>query len=167
MVSLRQWKKNAFLHKCGAALLNEYWVVTAAHCIENVQPTDLLLRLGEFDISTDKEPYAHVERRIQIIAPHPQFDPRTFEYDLALLRLYEPIRYQRNIIPICLPEGGGGPTESNAENASYVGKWATVMGWGRLHEGKCLRFVYFCHLFNSLFSFVSIRWTAAERDSAR
>lgn len=139
MVSLRQWKKNAFLHKCGAALLNEYWVVTAAHCIENVQPTDLLLRLGEFDISTDKEPYAHVERRIQIIAPHPQFDPRTFEYDLALLRLYEPIRYQRNIIPICLPEGGGGPagSQETAENASYVGKWATVMGWGRLHEGKC------------------------------
>ncbi|KAI2805933.1 Suppressor of tumorigenicity 14 protein [Blomia tropicalis] len=124
MVSLRQWKKNAFLHKCGAALLNEHWVVTAAHCVENVSPTDLLLRLGEYDISTDKEPYAHIERRIQIIAPHPQFDPRTFEYDLALLRLYEPIRFQRNIIPICLPD----------VNETYVGRWATVTGWGRLHE---------------------------------
>ena len=91
----------------------------------SVSPTDLLLRLGEYDISTDKEPYAHIERRIQIIAPHPQFDPRTFEYDLALLRLYEPIRFQRNIIPICLPD----------VNETYVGRWATVTGWGRLHEG--------------------------------
>ncbi|KPM04783.1 Trypsin-like serine protease 3 [Sarcoptes scabiei] len=124
MVSLRQWKKNAFLHKCGAALLNEYWVITAAHCVENVSPTDLLLRLGEYDISTDKEPFSHIERRIQIIAPHPKFDPRTFEYDLALLRFYEPIRFQKNIIPVCLPE----------HNDTYVGRWATVTGWGRLNE---------------------------------
>ncbi|OTF70888.1 hypothetical protein BLA29_014752, partial [Euroglyphus maynei] len=91
-----------------------------------VSPTDLLLRLGEFDISTDTEPHSHIERRIQIIAPHPKFDPRTFEYDLALLRFYEPIRFQKNIIPICLPE----------HNETYVGRWATVTGWGRLHEGK-------------------------------
>lgn len=84
----------------------------------------MLLRLGEYDISTDKEPFSHIERRIQIIAPHPKFDPRTFEYDLALLRFYEPIRFQKNIIPVCLPE----------HNDTYVGRWATVTGWGRLNE---------------------------------
>jgi len=124
MVSLRQWKKNAFLHKCGAALLNEYWVITAAHCVENVSPTDLLLRLGEFDVSSEKETYPYLERRVQIIAPHPQFDPRTFEYDLALLRFYEPIHYQRNIIPICIPD----------TNDTFVGRRGTVTGWGRLYE---------------------------------
>lgn len=87
-------------------------------------PTDLLLRLGEYDISHEDEPFGHVERRVQIIAPHPKFDPRTFEYDLALLRFYEPVPFRKNISPVCIPEG----------NKSYVGRTATVTGWGRLYE---------------------------------
>ena len=91
----------------------------------SVSPTDLLLRLGEFDVSHEREPHPYIERRVQIIAPHPQFDPRTFEYDLALLRFYEPIHFQRNIIPVCIPE----------QNDTYINRWATVTGWGRLYEG--------------------------------
>lgn len=52
----------------------------------SVPPSDLLLRLGEYDLALEEEPYGYQERRVQIVASHPQFDPRTFEYDLALLR---------------------------------------------------------------------------------
>ena len=124
MVSLRQRNKNAFQHKCGAALLNEYWAITAAHCIEHVAATDLLLRLGEYNVSNDKEPFGYVDRRVQLAATHPQFNPVTYEYDLALLRFDEKLRFRKHILPVCLPEG----------NSSYANKWATVTGWGRLYE---------------------------------
>ncbi|KAF8764979.1 Serine proteinase stubble like protein [Argiope bruennichi] len=124
VVSLRQWKANSFKHKCGATLLNEFWAITAAHCVENVPLTDILLRMGEYDITHENEPLPFVERRVQIIASHPQFDRRTFEYDLALLRFYEPVVFQRNILPACVPTG----------NDTYVGRYATVTGWGRLYE---------------------------------
>ncbi|EEB15554.1 tripsin, putative [Pediculus humanus corporis] len=123
-ISLRQWRTSTYLHKCGAALLNENWAITAAHCVENVPPSDLLLRLGEHDLSTEDEPYGFQERRVQIVASHPQFDPRTFEYDLALLRFYEPVKFQPNIIPVCVPE----------DNTNFVGQTAYVTGWGRLYE---------------------------------
>ncbi|XP_003740154.1 serine proteinase stubble-like, partial [Galendromus occidentalis] len=98
MISLRQRKKNSFVHKCGAALLNEYWAVSAAHCVHNVSPNDILLRLGEYDLSGhDKEPLGHIERRVQIVATHPRFDAHTFEYDLALMRFYEPVTFADNI----------------------------------------------------------------------
>ncbi|KAL1455338.1 hypothetical protein WDU94_009441 [Cyamophila willieti] len=123
-ISLRQWIRSTYLHKCGAALFNENWAVTAAHCVEDVPPSDLLLRLGEHDLSTEEEPYGYQERRVQIVASHPQFDPRTFEYDLALLRFYEPVKFQPNIIPICVPE----------DDTNFVGSSAHVTGWGRLYE---------------------------------
>ena len=87
---------------------------------------DVLLRMGEYDMATDEEEYPYVERKVQLMALHPQFDLRTFEYDLALLRFSDPVRFQPNIIPICLPEGNG----------DFVGDIAFVTGWGRLYEGR-------------------------------
>ncbi|XP_025994684.1 serine proteinase stubble isoform X2 [Solenopsis invicta] len=124
-ISLRQWKSQTYLHKCGAALLNENWAITAAHCVENVPPSDLLLRIGEHDLSNEDEPYGYQERRVQIVASHQQFDARTFEYDLALLRFYEPlVPFQPNVLPICLPD----------DDETYVGRTAYVTGWGRLYD---------------------------------
>jgi len=80
--------------------------------------------MGEYDLATDEEEFPYVERKVQIVASHPQFDSRTFEYDLALLRFYDPVRFQPNIIPICLPEG----------DPDFVGSTAYVSGWGRLYE---------------------------------
>ncbi|UYV78008.1 ST14 [Cordylochernes scorpioides] len=90
-----------------------------------VPNTDLLLRLGEHDVSSDSEPLPHIERRVQVVAAHPKFDKRTFEYDLALLRFYEPVEFRTNVLPVCVP---------NNLTANYVGRLATVAGWGRLYE---------------------------------
>ena len=84
-----------------------------------------MLRLGEHDLSTDSEPYGYKEHRVQLIASHPQFDSRTFEYDLAMLRFYEPVTFQPNILPICVPD----------DSTNFVGQTAHVTGWGRIYEG--------------------------------
>ncbi|GAB6023652.1 hypothetical protein CHUAL_008419 [Chamberlinius hualienensis] len=123
-ISLRQWKRTTFMHKCGAALLNDNWAITAAHCVDGVLPEELLLRIGEYDLSSTSEPLSHIERRVQIMTTHPDFNPRTFENDLALLRFYEPISFRENIIPICLP----------TTNDTFVNKTGYVTGWGRIYE---------------------------------
>ena len=51
-----------------------------------MKPESLLLRLGEYNLEDESEPYHFIERRVELIAIHPEFDSRTFEYDLAMLR---------------------------------------------------------------------------------
>ena len=53
----------------------------------SVNPDELLLRMGEYDINDEfYEPYKYQDRKVKIVSSHPKFDPETFEYDLALLR---------------------------------------------------------------------------------
>ena len=82
--------------------------------------------MGEYDLNSDGEPFGHIDRKVQIVASHPKFDPKTFEYDLSLLRFYDKVNFQPNVIPICVPD---------QEDRDLVGETAWVTGWGRLYEG--------------------------------
>ena len=88
--------------------------------------------MGVYNLAADKEDYPQLERLVQWIVPHPKFNSQTFEYDLALLRFYQPVRYQPNVIPICLPE----------EDSAFIGRMGHITGWGRLYDGKS----FFMHL---------------------
>jgi secreted trypsin-like serine protease len=123
-VSLRQWKNGEFRHKCGAALLTRNWIVTAAHCVKDVSPSNLLVRVGEYNVLVDNEAHAHANRRIIRVITHVNFDKQSYEYDIAVLRMAKPVDFQPNAIPICLPDG----------NSDLVGQTGSVTGWGRRSE---------------------------------
>ena len=110
-VSLRQYKRGQFKHKCGAALLTNRWIITAAHCVkvlleivqnqafstffQDIRPSNLLVRIGEYHVLNTNEPDAHVDRRIKKVVTHRSFDKITYEYDIALLEMHDgPIKYQ-------------------------------------------------------------------------
>lgn len=46
-ISLRQWRTSTYLHKCGSALLNENWAISAAHCVDKYEM--------KFSVSTRNE----------------------------------------------------------------------------------------------------------------
>jgi len=123
-VSLRQNKNGQFKHKCGAALLTNNWIITAAHCVKDISPRNLMVRVGEYHVLNRKEAHPHVDRRIKKVITHKKFDQYTYEYDIALLQMSGRTDYQPNIIPICLPSSGN----------TLVGKTGWVTGWGRLSE---------------------------------
>ena len=62
---------------------------------QDIRPSNLLVRIGEYHVLNTNEPDAHVDRRIKKVVTHRSFDKITYEYDIALLEMHDgPIKYQ-------------------------------------------------------------------------
>ena len=68
------------------------------------------------------ESHRHVEIGASALKMHIKYDTSNTDFDIALIRLEEPVDLSLpNINTICLPKN---------EKTSYVGRKATVTGWG-------------------------------------
>ncbi|XP_043526728.1 proclotting enzyme-like [Frieseomelitta varia] len=111
---------------CGGSLIDDKHILTAAHCVANMNSWDvarLTVRLGDYNIKTNTE-ITHIERRVRRVVRHRGFNSRTLYNDIALLTLSEPVPFTQQIRPICLPSG----------SQLYAGRTGTVIGWGSLRE---------------------------------
>lgn len=69
------------------------------------------MRLGDIDLSTDREPSAPVTFKVTEVRAHPRFSRVGFYNDIAVLVLDRPVRKSKYVIPVCLPKLGKVPSK--------------------------------------------------------
>ncbi|XP_028813498.1 chymotrypsin A-like [Denticeps clupeoides] len=103
-------------HFCGGSLINENWVVTAAHC--TLRTSDRVI-LGEHDRSSNSENIQTLS--IGKVFKHPQYNSYTIENDITLIKLATPARLSAQVSPVCV---------ANTGDNFPGGMMCVTSGWG-------------------------------------
>ncbi|XP_035019715.2 trypsin-1 [Hippoglossus stenolepis] len=104
---------NSGYHFCGGSLVNENWVVSAAHCYKS----RVEVRMGEHHIRVNEgtEQYISSAR----VFRHPNYSSYNIDNDVMLIKLSKPAVFNQYVQPVALPT-----------SCAPAGTMCTVSGWG-------------------------------------
>lgn len=129
------WIASAYqAHFCGGSIYSEKWIVTAAHCLIDTDPKDVVVTAG-----TNVLGIGGSRHNVNRVLVHAKYVPSTHDNDIALIELVEPLVLGAAIRPVPLLAAKDEP-QILQKDARLI-----VVGWGSTEQGgqtvRDLRFV--------------------------
>ncbi|XP_043266812.1 venom serine protease 34-like [Venturia canescens] len=111
----------AFVY-CGATIINDRQLLTAAHCVLNRDPSKIGILIGDHDLSKGSETNASKVLRVDTYDINPFYNNLTWENDIAIITVEKYIEFSQRVGPVCLPFQHSPDT--------FAGSPVEILGWG-------------------------------------
>ena len=129
MASLQYQLNGNYKHECGATIISDKFLLTAAHCVYGKNVSDFKVILG-----TDKLNFrssSATEHNLLNISIHPSYEPLYFYNDTAVLELEETLNFNLTQSPICLPKYFDNDQNSRHQITGTVTGWGAMQNFGQ------------------------------------
>ncbi|KAM4015450.1 mannan-binding lectin serine protease 2-like [Anomaloglossus baeobatrachus] len=121
--------------KGGGALINDRWIITAAHVVYDKNLHDLTIKMGIIN-RTDPSAYKTSPKLLFI---HPDYkDDDTYKNDIALIKLQDKVKLSIDILPVCLPRKDVRISDTEGDYNS-----GDVSGWGGTEVARSSRILQY------------------------
>nr|XP_053656134.1 uncharacterized protein LOC128704945 [Cherax quadricarinatus] len=107
---------------CGGVIVADRHVLTVAHCVKHLTAKDTIVRLGDYDLSTDAESNPSYDVAVRKITCHPDYVRKTLTADLCVLEVEYSMLQLSHVARVCLP----GQVPHSDKQECYVPSWGYV-----------------------------------------
>ncbi|XP_053886599.1 transmembrane protease serine 11C-like [Malaclemys terrapin pileata] len=108
------------IHRCGATLISNTWLLSAAHCFRKANNP----RLWTVTFGTLLRP-SRMKRFVKAIIVHEKYRYPAHNYDIAIVKLSKGVDFTNTVHRVCLPD----PSQIFPYNSDAV-----ITGWGALSD---------------------------------